>query len=63
MIKMTLDNGVIDRTCAVYAENEIEPSWSIRPSAAYDENQIGQLCNWQYRCGLHRKRSWIVMID
>ena len=26
MIKMTLDNGVIDRTCAVYAENEIEPS-------------------------------------
>ena len=38
---------------AVYAENNTKLSWLIRLSVDYDENQIGKLRDWSYRCGLH----------
>lgn len=31
---------MIDRTQLIYAKNEIELPWSIKPSPVYDENQI-----------------------
>ena len=36
--KIRQDNDVIDRTDAVYAENEIELLWSIGPGPVFDEN-------------------------
>ena len=36
------DNNMIDCIDAVYVENEIELSWSIRQRVVYDENEIAQ---------------------
>ena len=38
MIKTREDNNVTDHTGAVYVENDIKLSWSIRSSAICDEN-------------------------
>ena len=46
-----------------YAENDTELSWSIKSSVDCDENQIGQLRDWSYKCGLLRKQNWATMID
>ena len=62
-MKMTLHNNVTNRTGAVYAENYSKLSWPIRHGAIYDENDIRQQCDWSYRCGLHQKWYWIVVID
>ena len=42
MTQTRQDNNVIDRTSAVYVENEIELSWSIKQSMVYEKNEIGQ---------------------
>ena len=39
-MKTRQDNDVTDHRGVFYFEN-IELSWSIRPGAVYDENQIG----------------------
>ena len=44
-MKTRHDNDVTNSTSAVYAKNETEFSWLIRPSAIYDEIQIGQWCD------------------
>ena len=55
--KTRKDNDVIDCPRVVYTKNETKLSRPIRPSADYDENQIGQQRDWSYRCGLHRKQN------
>ena len=52
-----------DSTGTVYAENETELSWSIRPSVDCDENHIKQWCDKSYKCGLRWKQNWATMID
>ena len=48
---------MIDRIGVVYAEIDIEVSWPIRLGVDCDEDQIEQLRDLLYRCGLHQK--WI----
>ena len=43
---------MIDCTGDIYVENETEQTWLIGPGAAYEESDIGQWCDWLYRCGL-----------
>ena len=50
MMKTRQDNNEIDRTIVVYAENEIELSRLIRPSAVLDEDQTGQQHDRSYKC-------------
>ena len=57
------DNNVIDCIGAIYAKNETKLSWSIKSSAIYGENLIGQWCDRLYSSGLHWKWNWIIMID
>ena len=52
VMKAKENNNVTNCTIAVYAKNSVELSWPIRPSANYDENQIDELRDWSYRCGL-----------
>ena len=42
MKKVTQDNDVTNCIGAVYTENIIESSWSIRQGMVYDENDTGQ---------------------
>ena len=39
-MKTRQDNDVTDHRGVFYFENDIELSWSIRPGAVYDKNQI-----------------------
>ena len=48
---------------AVYVENKIELSWSIRMGAVYDENEKGQQRDQLYRCCLQWRQNWIAMTD
>ena len=41
VMKIRQDNYVIDRIDEVYVKNEIELSWSIKPSLVYNKNQTG----------------------
>ena len=52
IIKTRQDNNVKGCNGAIYAKNDIELSWSIESGADCDKNQIGQLHDWSYRCGL-----------
>ena len=52
-----------DHTNTVYAKNKTELPWQIESGIECDENQIGQLCDWSYRCGLHQKQDLATMID
>ena len=52
MMKTKHDNDVINFTSVVYIENDMELSWSIRPSAIYDKNLRGQQCDQLYKCDL-----------
>ena len=45
-MKTRQDNYVTDRTCVVYAENDIELSLSIRSGTIHDKNQKRQLQDW-----------------
>ena len=56
-MKTRHDNNVIDRIGAIYAENETELSWPIRPDAVYEENQMGQWHDWLYKSGLHQNQK------
>ena len=62
-MKTKEDNNVIDCTDVVYAKNDVELLWPIRPSADYDEKQIGQLRDWSYRCRLCQKQNRATMTD
>ena len=41
-MKTKQNNGVADRTSAIYVKNKTKLSWLIEPSMIYEENQIGQ---------------------
>ena len=47
----------------IYTENDTELMLPIESGADCDENQIGQLHDWSYRCGLHQKQNWAVVTD
>ena len=47
---------MIDHTGAIYTKNDIEHLWPIRSSVDCDENHIGQLHDWLYRCSLRWKQ-------
>ena len=53
--KTNQENDLIDHLGAVYTKIEIELSWLIGLGANYDENQIGQRCDWLHKCGLCQK--------
>ena len=53
MTKIRHENDMIDHTGAIYAKNNTKLSWPIRSGANCDENQIRQLHDQSYRCGLH----------
>ena len=36
--KTRQENYMSDRTCVIYAKNDIELSWLVRPSVNYDKN-------------------------
>ena len=57
------DKDMTDRIGVVYAENDTKLLWLIRSSANCDKNEIGQLYDWLYICGLHKKWNWVVMTD
>ena len=59
-MKTIQDNDVTCCAGAVYDKNNIELSWPIRSGADYDENQIGQLRDLSYRCGLRKKWNWVA---
>ena len=42
VMKTRQDNDMTKHIGVVYAENDIELSWAIRPSVLYDENQKRQ---------------------
>ena len=63
MIKIKLDNNVIACTGVVYTKNDTKLLWPIGSSANCDENQIRQLRDWSYKCGLRWKQTWVVMIN
>lgn len=46
MTKIRLDNYMTDHIDMVYIENETELSWPMGLGTVYDENQIGQWCEW-----------------
>lgn len=54
---------MIDHIGAAYAENETELSWLIGPSIESDENLIGQLNDWSYKCSLHQKQNWAIVTN
>ena len=63
VMKIGHDNNVTNHKGVVYAEKNIKLPWLIGLGVNYDENLIEQLHDWAYRCGLHRKRNWTVMIN
>ena len=56
-MKTREDNDVTVITSAVYVENNIELSWSIKSGVDFDQNQIGKQHDLSYRCYLHRKQN------
>ena len=54
---------MIDGIVVVYAENDIELSWSIEPSVVHDKNETWQRCNWSYSYDLHQKWFWTVLTE
>lgn len=62
-MKTKPDNDVINHMSLVYAKNDIELSWPIKSGADNDENHIGQLHEWLYRCGPFQKQNWVVVIN
>ena len=63
VMKNKQDNNMIDRTYVVYAKNDSELSWPIKQDFICDENKKEQQCDWSYKCNLHWKQYWIIMID
>lgn len=63
VMKSRQDNDMIDCTGVVYDNNDIKLSWPIGSYVNSDENKIGQLHDWSYRCSLHWKWNWTVMTD
>ena len=61
--KISQDNYMTDRIGAVYAKNCIELLWPIELGTDYEKNEAGQLHDWSYRCGLHRKWNWVLMTN
>ena len=57
------DNDMIDHISLVYAEIETELLWPIWPCAICDEKQTGKWCDRLYRCCLHQKQNWVILID
>lgn len=53
--KMRQENNMIDRTSAVYIENETKLSRPIGLGVFYDEKKTEQRCDRSYRCGLCHK--------
>ena len=55
---------MIDRIGTIYAEKDIELLWSIKSSVDSQESQIGQLCDWLYRCVVYVENetelSWLI---
>lgn len=56
-------SNVNDRTCLLNTENETELSYPIQQGIIYNKDQTGQRCDWSYKCDLHGKWNWVVMID
>ena len=63
VMKARQDNDLIDHLGMFYTKNDIELTLPIRSGVDCDENQIGQLRDWSYRCDLRRKQNWVVVID
>ena len=63
VMKTRHDNDMIDRTGAVYTENDIELSWLIGLGVNCYGNLIGKQCVWSYKISLCQKWNWVVMID
>lgn len=52
-----------NHTNPLYAEYEIEISYSIRQGMVYDEDKTRQRHLLLYMCDLHENQNWIIMID
>ena len=52
MMKTKQDHDLINHAGVVYIKNDTDLSWLIGSSVDCDENQIGQLRDSLYRCGL-----------
>ena len=62
-MKTKQDNDVTESIGVIYVKNNIELSWPTGSGADYDENQIRQLHDQLYRCGLRQKQNWVVMTN
>ena len=56
-------NDMIDRISTLYVENKTEILWLIQWGTVYEEDQIGQQCEWSYKCGLCWNQNWTIMTD
>ena len=56
-MKTKQDNDVTESIGVIYVKNNIELSWPTGSGADYDENQIRQLHDQLYRCGLRQKKK------
>ena len=63
IMKTRKNNDMIDCIGVVYTKNKIELSWLIGQGAVYDKKQTGKIYGRLYRCNLHRKRNWVVVIN
>ena len=77
MMKTRQDNDMTDCISLVYAETKTKLSgpirlgevcdnklsWLIGSDVVYNQNQIGQRCDWWYKCELQWKWNSIVVID
>ena len=63
VMKTRQDNDMTDCIGAFYAKKDIELLWPIGLDAVCDEYQRGQWHDQSYRCSLHQKWYWTIVID
>ena len=62
MMKIRLDNNMIDHTGEFYVENDIEMAWLIGPGVVCDENKTWQRRDPSYKCSVCQKWYWTIVI-
>ena len=63
IMKTIQDNNLIDHLSSFNVESDTKLLWPIELGVNCDENQIGQLCDWLYRCDLHWKPNWATVTE
>ena len=62
MTKSWQDNDVTDHIGLLYVETKTQLSWPIWLSVVCDVNQTGHRCDQLYKCDLHKKQNFVMML-